>query len=371
MPFRPTVLPILLLTLAACREPPGPLRVGVVLGEAGVEAAELAMRELQEAGRSGAARVELQIVPYLQTSATAPLEAIAAAEALANDPAVIAVVGHGNSAASIAAAQIYNSHHLPQLAPTTTAPIYGEAGSFSFRLVPDDTHQGRFLARVLLADTARRRVAMVYVNDDYGRALWKAVREALHGTPMQIVAESPVLEAWTPGVLGLTAGAIAEARPQVVLWLARPNQLRLFRPYFTPLAGDGIPFLAGDAADDAMLYDDWRDFVGVRFVRFVDPFSPDPRLQAFRARYRAQTQAEISSDAALSYDGVKLVTGAILSGVRSREEMRIYLEALGRSRPPYPGVAGAVSFDERGDMRRSYLLAEVGPDGTVRPVPGY
>jgi branched-chain amino acid transport system substrate-binding protein len=370
MRLRLACVGVLILGQAACREPRGPLRVGVVLGPAGVQAAEMAMAEIQTASRSANTRVELQIVPYLQTSATAPLEAIAAAEALATDEQVIAVVGHGNSAASIAAAQIYNGHRLPQIAPTTTAPLYGDAGPYSFRLVPDDRNQGRFLARVLLADSTRRRLAIVYVNDDYGRALWKSLRDALRGTRTEIVSETPILESWMPNVLALTAGSVAASRPQVIAWLARPNQLRLFRPVFVSLT-DSIPFLAGDASDDAMLYADWRDFIGVRFVRFVDPESPAPEFQEFRARYRLQTRDEASSDAALAYDAVKLVGAAILAGARTREEMRDYLRALGGERPAYPGVAGPVAFDARGDARRSYLLAEVSPDGDIRPVPGF
>jgi branched-chain amino acid transport system substrate-binding protein len=366
MALRSLCLAALLALAAGCRDARSAVRVGVVLGPAGVEAAELAMAEIQAAGRSAGTRVELQIVPYLQTSATAPLEAIAAAEALANDPAVIAVVGHGNSAASIAAAQIYNAARLPQLAPTTTAPLYGDAGRYSFRLVPDDTHQARFLARVLLADSARRRVAVVYVNDDYGRALWKALRDELRATRIELVSETPILEAWLPSVLELTAVAVAEARPQTVAWLARPNQLRQFRPAFREhLAGD-VPFLAGDATDDAMVYSDWRDFVGVRFVRFVDPEAPLPAFQRFRARYRSETHEEASSDAVLAYDGVKLVGDAILQGARTRAEVLAYLESLGHRRPPYRGVAGPVAFDRRGDMERRYMLAEVGADGRVR-----
>lgn len=366
MSLRSIGLAALLLLTAGCGDSPGSVRIGVVLGPAGVKAAELAIAEIQAAGRSAGTRVELQIVPYLQTSATAPLEAIAAAEALANDPAVIAVVGHGNSAASIAAAQIYNAAQVPQLAPTTTAPLYGDAGDYSFRLVPDDTRQAKFLARILLADTARRRIALVYVNDDYGRALWKALREELRAQPVQIVSETPILEMWMPAVLELTAGAVAESRPQVVAWLARPNQLRLFRPHFTRQVGADVPFLAGDAADDAMTYGDWRDFVGVRFVRFVDPEATVPALQAFRDRYRAETHEEATSDAVLAYDCVKLIGDAILSGARTRAEVLAYLKSLGHGRPAYAGVAGPVSFDARGDMVREYMLAEVGADGVVR-----
>lgn len=370
MSIRTSALALLVLAPLACRGGGSPVRIGVVLGPAGVHAAELAIAEIQAA--AGPARVELQIVPYLQTSATAPLEAIAAAEALSADPSVVAVVGHGNSAASIAAAQVYNAYHLPQLAPTTTAPLYTEAGPYSYRMVPDDREQGRFLARVLQADPARRRVAVVYVNDDYGRGLVGALREGLRGSGVQVVSETPVLEEWQAELLGLTARAVADARPQVVVWLARPAQLLTFRRALLARL-PGVQLLSGDAADNPMMYQPGQlgDFGGVRFVRFLDPYAPHPALQAFRARFQARTQQSATAEAVLAYDAVKLVGEAVLAGARDRRAVAAYLASVRVGRPPFAGIGGPVSFDARRAARRPYLLAEVGPGDSVRPVPGF
>ena len=97
--------------------------------------------------------------------------ALHTATILATDPAVLAVIGHTNSSASLAASQVYNGRHVVQLAPTSTAPLYSDAGPYSFRLAGSDEHQGVFLANHVLALPGRPRTAVVFVNDDYGRPL--------------------------------------------------------------------------------------------------------------------------------------------------------------------------------------------------------
>jgi branched-chain amino acid transport system substrate-binding protein len=359
---------LLVLGLAGCRPAPSHVRMGVVLGGSGIAAARLAVADANADPRARRAHLTLQLTSIEQSSASEPLLAIAAAESLTADPAVVAVLGHGNSAASIAAAQIYNSRRVPQLAPSSTAPLYTRAGPYSFRIVPDDTHQGRELARILAADTGRTRVAIVYVNDDYGRALWKSMRGALDGSRLQVVYETPVLEGWSPELMGLVARSVADAHPQVVCWLARTEDLRTFRRLLRPLA-PGTAFLASDAVDNPAVYGPGNaDFTGLRFVRFVDPADPDSALQAFRARYRAVRHEEATADAVLAYDATRLLAEAVLSGARTRGEVRAWLAPAGRPRPPFHGLAGPFGIDGRGNGMRRYLVGEVGSDGVVRAV---
>jgi branched-chain amino acid transport system substrate-binding protein len=366
---RPTLLLLPLLAVAACAPEPDSVRIGVVLAESGLAAGLMAVADANADPRAARAHLRLDAVSFEQSSPVDPLTAIATADSLGRDPRVVGVVGHSNSAASIAAAQIYNAHRLTQLAPTTTAPLYGDAGPYSFRMVPDDTEQGRFLASVLTADEANRRVAVVYVNDDYGRALWKALEAALDGSGAAVVSQTPILEAWDSTAMTLAARSVAEAHPDVVVWLARAPDLQSFRGTFVPLA-PGVEFLASDGIDSATLFGpDNRPFRGVTFVRFLDPAQQGPALQAFRARYRATFHREATADAVLAYDATRLLADAVLSGARTREEVHSHLRSLTGGTRTHPGLAGPVWFGARREGHRPYLLARVGGDGVVRPVP--
>src|SRR5205807_47995 len=133
-------------------------------------------KDINDAGGVRGRPLELRLM--LGQVSTAAQMALTAAESLASDPKVLAVVGHTNSSASLAAAHVYNEHHVVQIAPTTTTPLYSEAGDYSFRMVASDVYQGRFLANLVLAIPGQR-VAVLYVNDDYGRALHAATMDRL------------------------------------------------------------------------------------------------------------------------------------------------------------------------------------------------
>lgn len=360
----PLLLPLL---VAACAREPRPVRIGIALAEAGQTAGRIAIADANADPRTARSGLRFEAVVYTQAGTIDPFTAVALADSLVDDPRVLGVVGHSNSAASMAAAQIYNRHRLPQLAPTTTAPLYGDAGPYSFRMVPDDTHQGTYLGSVIAAHPAWRRVAVVYVNDDYGRALWTALEAALRAPSVEVVSQAPILEGWDSLSMRLAAETVAGSRPDVVVWLARAPELSDFRGTFDRLS-PSVPFLAGDGVDSATLFERGNEpYRGVTFVRFVDPLHGDTALQDFRARYRAAARREATADAVLAYDAARLLAEAVLSGARTRDDVHRYLLSLdGRART-YRGIAGTVSFDARRAARRDYLLATIGPDGAVAP----
>ena len=171
---------------------PRPIRIGLVLDGDGERGAILAANDVNAGGGIRGRPLQLQILRGL--SSTSAKVALAAAESLAADPTILAVVGHTNSSASLAAAQVYNEHHLVQIAPTTTAPLFSFAGRYSFRLVASDSHQGAFLASIVLADSTHPRTALAYVNDDYGRALHETFVRGLSARGIAPVYEGPYSE---------------------------------------------------------------------------------------------------------------------------------------------------------------------------------
>lgn len=342
---------------------PGPVRFGIAESSTGVAGAQIAARQINAAGGIRGRPVELVFAD--RGGDTRAPAAIATAERFAADPTILAVVGHSNSAASLAAAETYNSRHLPQIAPTTTASIFTAAGPYSFRLVPGDDRQAAFLADQVKASPSRR-VAILYVNDDYGRALDAALRDSL--APARVVYESPYTESGTDEALVASAAAAGAAHPELLVWLGRPPQLEQFLPRFRA----GCPscaVLGSDAVGGYVMYQHPERFEGVRFTRFVDPTSDDPRFVAFRDAVRRSSVAPLADETALAYDAVMLAAAAVRAGAADREAVREYLASIGRTRPAFDGVTGPIAFDDSGDVAhsRAPLLAEA-RGGVIRPV---
>jgi branched-chain amino acid transport system substrate-binding protein len=356
LPFSILLLPLL---ASACSEDE-PLRLGVVMESEGQRGAELAAEEINLRGGIDGRLLELRsIYDAAENSARVAIEA---AELLASDPTVLAVVGHPNSAATLAASQVYNSRGLVHVSPISTAPMVSQAGPYTFRTIPSDLRQAAFLADLVRSEAGERRPALIYVNDDYGRGLYQELRRRLveGGTPP--VYEGVYGEADKAPRLEVLARALSDSPANGVVWIGRSQALGHFAAALREMSPT-VPVLASEAVEAGRVYrNEDGVYTGVRFVRFLDPAAPGP-VQELRERYLERFGEEITGTAVLTYDTVLLLAEALQAGARDRRGIRDYLMSLGRQRPEFQGIMGSISFDENGDLDRAYLLAEVTPDG--------
>jgi branched-chain amino acid transport system substrate-binding protein len=349
------------LTLGAC-SPPGPLRVAVVMTPDTLIAAELAAADINAAGGLQGSRLELLLVPETHAGLTG--DAIATAERLAADPTVLAVIGHRGSSVSLAASQVYNARRLPQIAPNSTSPFYSQTGPFSFRLVASDLHQARFIAEKIGSLSPVPRVAVLYVNDDYGRDFHHLLQAALSEKGRPAILEAPFLEGAGPFAQRRDEllRSLEAARPDLLVWLGRSEEIILLRrelrsklPHLRVLGSDSMSSEAGFAH--------LAEFRGDWLVSLVDLAAPDPALQSFAARYEAASGHQLTDSAALTFDAVGLVAAAIRDGATDREGIRRYLAGLAASERPFSGIVGPIQLDANGDARPAYVLMEVTGEG--------
>lgn len=354
-PGTPILAPLAALVVAAAMacDSTAPRRVlGAAAGESFLNATRLAVED------------ELALGPipgldtaFLQEASNRSAPALAVAESLAAIPGMVAVIGHANSASSLVASQVYNARRIVQIAPTSTAVAYSDAGPYSFRMVPHDDRQGPFLAGVVAERHPEgARVAVFYVNDDYGRGLRRSVLAALDVARYPIALELPhVEEAVSDDDVRQALEAFAEARPDMVLWLGRPQVLALFLPALRR-SWPEVPIFGGDAVSRALAMPAepglWN---GVAYTDFLDP-ATDPEMERFVERFRRRFGMEASGPEILSYDAARVVLQAFRAGVENGDQLRTYLLSLGDQRPAFEGLAGRLVFDDRGDVERSYVL---------------
>jgi branched-chain amino acid transport system substrate-binding protein len=348
------------LVMSACHAPT-PVGIGIVLSDEGIAGAELAAFEINQSGGINGHPLALRIMSAGRSTAARP--SIVAAESLANDPATMAVVGHANSSASLAASQIYNARHLVQIAPTSSAPLLSRAGPFTFRLVASDIHQAQFLANVIAAGGARPRVAVFFVNDDYGHALEHELRARLGDQGVPIVYGAPYTEREGFADAFSVARAVASTHPAILVWLGRgPALLELLpalrrtMPSLRVLASDGVDNVATRSNPDSA-------FIGVQYVSYLQLDAERAPISALRARLKARSATPLSVETALSYDAVMLLATAAREAGTDRVAIRDYVASLGNRRATYTGATGPIAFSADGEPQPSYFLAEVGALG--------
>ena len=338
------------------------LEVGVALRQDGRDAALVAAQDIGKSGGVHGRPLRLQAFSSAMGAASVVL-----AERLATNSKIVAVVGHSSSATTLAAAQVYNEYGLPHVAPWAIATMLSAAGPYSFRLVPGDDRQADILAEQAARFGRSVRTAILYENDDYGRGLHALLIERLNRLQITPVYDTPFLASEDTSRFASLAESIGRAAPDLLFWLGRSIELGIFLPLLRPHLQD-LLVIGSDGVENARVYrNDGGRYTGVRFVRFVDPRSPDGRVAEVRRKFKETAGQELTTLGLLTYDAVGLLAEALRSGARTREDVRDYLNSLGRTRPPYDGVAGPIEFDENGDAVRRPLLAEVTPAG-VRAV---
>lgn len=303
---------------------------------------------------------------------TTPLTAeVQRATLLAANPEVVVVVGPGGSREALQVAPVYGAAQMPLLIPTATSRLLADAGALTFRLAPDDSVQGEFIAA--FADTALqvRELAIFYVPDEYGIGLAAGAASAAAARGLRLLERAPIRltqdcldaagRAHYDGIAaqlarrGAPGGVVIAARTVEAACLARA--LRARWPAVELLAGDGtylesLFFLrAGDAAQ------------GTYMVAFWHPDLPSAASRAFRDRFLAQTGRLPRHGDAVFVDAALLADAAIRHGGASRGAVAEYLRALGRSRPPYEGITGPIAFTPT--HLRPLLMTRVVGEGSV------
>ena len=329
-----------------------PYTIAVVLDAAGIEGAQLAADRINASGGIHGHPLELRIETGAEKSARMSL---ATAARLSADKTVLAVVGHTNSASSLTASQVYNAREVVQLSPTTSSPLYSEAGPYSFRMVPSDIEQGAFLVAQALEAGAHARVAIVFVNSDYGRPLHAVVTNSFRRVGVSPVFDAPF------DVIDSSAGkallaSLVRAEPQVMIWIGRSADLL---PIASRLraALPRLAIVASDAFSRRLPVDSTRHvFDAVHYVRFVDVQRPDSVLQRLRASHVRAHGAEISDQMLLAYDAVSLLGAALRVVGPRREAIRAWLDDVGSAGHPFTGVTGPVEFSRRRERASGYVM---------------
>ncbi|MFN2316939.1 MAG: ABC transporter substrate-binding protein [Gemmatimonadales bacterium] len=348
------------LSFTACVGPSS-VAVGAALSGSFVNATRLAIEDAVAAG--GLPGLDTLLL-HETTNAAAP--AIGMAEQFIALPGIVAVIGHSNSAASLAASQTYNDAGVVQIAPTSTAVRYADAGPFSFRMVPADPKQGELLAAAVTeARPSGARVALHYVNDAYGRGLREVVLGALDLSRHVLVHDVPHLDIESEPISAVALRqideelrALSDKRPDLILWLGRSGTMSYYLPGIRQHLGS-VLVMGGDAlAPGRDLVAQAPGWGGVRYVDFFEPEST-PELRAFRDRFLARFAASAGTAEVLSYDAMRLVLAAVASGARTGPEVRAWLLRLGDDLPPYTGLSGPIRFSPEGEVERPYVLVAI------------
>jgi branched-chain amino acid transport system substrate-binding protein len=246
---------------------------------------------------------------------------------------------------------LVNSASTDPTIPETIIPWY-------FTDLQDDRVQGYTLARHLYSELGLKRVAILRVNDRYGRFGVLKFRDASRRLGHPVVIEQKFMPGETDFRRQLQV--IEDSRVDaVVLWtdtapaamiLRQIRELGMKQPVFGShrTIGDDLIRLAGSAAE------------GFEAVFPYDPSRTDPRWQEFNAHYDRRFHEKPDQFAALAYDAMQILLDAICRAGLNKGRIRDALTGI----ETYKGVTGDMIFDPNCKNIAPLFLAHV-HDGAI------
>jgi branched-chain amino acid transport system substrate-binding protein len=342
-------LALLLTTLAACDR--APEEGAILLGASGPwnegyarmnrRGIELALEEINESRRSSGDTVAI----VFRNDEGNGSKAAEIAQEFVADARVVAVIGHVNSGAMVAAAKVYD-RHLPAVATTASSPALSGISSWTFRVIPSDSVNAIRMAN-FAAQLGWRRAAILYENNTYGRGLTAAFRRNFFG---QIISIDPMLE------------GTENFEPYVSYYRARQPDL----VFVAGTDGSGIRFLREarrqHLAADLLGGDGWTglaaDTALAEGIFVGTPFTADdprPEAKRFVAAFREKYRMTPDHNASLAYDATRLLVSAVDRAGRDRRSVRDFLASL-NEKNAFAGVSGPIYFGKNGDPVGTSIL---------------
>jgi ABC-type branched-subunit amino acid transport system substrate-binding protein len=316
--------------------------------------------------------------------ATNPQVGVDAAQRIVNVDGVVGIVGALSSGVTIPiATTVSATAGVPQISTASTSPVITtlEDNGFLFRTTPHDALQGEVLADVV-SGQGIDKVAVVYVNNDYGKGLADAFAESYEGE----VSASVAYEERQASYRGELSRA-ADGDPDALILLAYP--------------GDGIPMLRQALEEgfferfvfaDGMKATEVAEAVGNALDgAFGTSPSGDPEAEAaklFREIYEGR-HGELPPQPFIdtAYDATMLMALAIekagsTEGAAIRDALHEVANPPGETILPgefakakellgagqdvnYEGAGGSQDFDEAGDVPGTYSHWAIKDGGIV------
>ena len=329
----------------------GPFQEG--FGAANRRGVELAVAEINAAG--GVDGRELRI--EFRDDRGDGSRAAEIAQEFVDIEEVAAVIGHVTSGAMVAAAKVYDGN-LAAVATTASSAALTGISPWVFRVISSDSANGVDLAH-FAERLGKRRAAVLYENDTYGRGLADAFRRQFSG---EIIGFDPIDADGTDAEVHIAW--FVQRRPDLVFVAGTERSgIALLRE--ARRQGLAADFLGGDGWTGIVL-----DVAASEGALVGAPFTaldPRPAAQRFVAAFRAKYQVDPDGNAALAYDAVQVVAAGVREVGTDRAKLREWLSQRSAENA-IAGVTGAIAFLPTGDpVGKSFVMTRV-RGGALTPV---
>ena len=314
---------------------------------------QLAVKEINAAGGLLGRRIETKTYD----TQSKPAVAVSLAQKVVGE-GVFAVFGPVFSGSIMLSMAETRRGEVPNFTGGEAAAISQQGNPYIFRTSFTQAIAMPKVAYYISERAHYKSLAIIYVNNDFGKGGLEMLRRALSGSSTGILAEVSTDSGQTDFAAAVTA-AIGSKPEAIFVYSNEAECARILvelrkqgwtLPIIgeTTLTGQQVIDLAGAAANGAIAH------VGLT----VD--APIPEVRAFRASYERDFKTTPDHNAMKGYSGMWVLKAAVdKAGRLDRKLVARALKGLKVNVRSYPGALMYTEFDQKGDLDRMSFLVRV------------
>jgi branched-chain amino acid transport system substrate-binding protein len=311
---------------------------------------ELAIEEINAAGGVLGKKFRVSV----GDSKGDPKESANLAQKWPSDPSIVAQIGDFTSTSCMAAQPIFDRAGMVQLSPTASHTKFAPGSIWSFSIVGTQANEQPFMADLAVNSLKIRKMAIVYINNDWGVDTQKFFKENFEKLGGTITATEGYFQGEKDFNAVLTK--LKQTNPDALYMAAMYNDGATISQQREKL-GWNVPVLGPSS-----LYSEQLIKLGGTSVNglysnvsfFVK--DPDPRIQSYVKKFQDKNNVTPNFHAALAYDAMYMLADAIKkAGSTNKKAIR---DALATAKD-YKGLTGSITFTENRDAIKSYKVIKV------------
>ena len=348
-----------LMTLVGCQDRATAMRIGVIAcltgpiapyGQSLKEGAVLAAAEVNASAKTPRDSVVLVIDDAKST----PNDALLAFKKQVDIDRLQVVMGIVGSSLAMAVAPEAERRHVVFLSTGASTPDFTKAGDYCFRNRSSAKQEVERLAEVAYGSLAAKRVAILYVTNDYGVSYKKVFAARFAELGGTVVLEEGVDQGATDmraqlekaRALGPDAIYVVGQALEAGHAVRQARELGVKAQLLGTIGMESADFLkiAGNSAN-GVIYS----------AANYNPNSSDSAVASFERNFEAKYGKPADLFAANAYDAVKILVRIMRANGRSSDQIKAGLYAV----KDYPGASGLTSFDANGDVTKPIAVKSI------------
>lgn len=310
---------------------------------------ELFLADYNKKGAFNGAKVDLTVFDDKNDAK----EAVNIANKIVSDGKFFCVIGPFSSTCGLAMAEVLDEEKILTISPSVSHADYVTKFDYTFRLSHVNSAEGIFVAKYCGQVWGTKKMAAIYTNNDWGLSLDDAFKAEVTKQGMSLVANEPFIIGQTKDFSPILT-KIKQNGADTVYLICQYTEAGQIMRQIKDMGINIKVFVSSSAYKTESLDLAGDGAVGAKWVTSFIFDNPNPKLQEFRAKVKAQYNVEIDNMIVRAYDAASMALGA-MDSAKKFDSQSIKDEIMKTKN--YDSLSGKFTLEADRNITRLFYIA--------------